>query len=242
MKSDNQQSTVLQVVRQEIKTAFSTHEISRSNDDTAANYQVKSKTNNLLNYDKDGWIVGERQTVRAVSSRAKGTSSCPLPDDAFIHSRIVREVNQLPDHLNDILLYCYTDNKNNWEIIQRLSFMLWHQLEVFIDAWERCETSSRRLKAEPGKKIKAVKMAPSKIKKLKALVFNAILHYRTSVVSNEKLYTVDTLSQLMSISSANWRRDWAPFWNQLLKHLFTLDKLALEVVERRSRSMVSNAS
>ncbi len=240
--SPKQPKTVLQVVRQEIRIAFSTCEVSRSNDDTAANYQVKSKVNNLLNYDKDGWIVGERQTVRAVASRAKGTSSCPLPDDAFIHSRIVREVNQLPDHLNDILLYCYTDKKNDWEIIQRLSFALWHQLEVFIDAWERCETSSRRLKAEPGKTVKAVKLSPSRIKKLKALVFNAILHYKASVNSKKNLYTVDTLSQLMAISSSNWRRDWAPFWNQLLKHLLTLDTLALEIVERRSRSAVSCAS
>lgn len=207
-------------IRREIRLAFHAEKEPNRNmipDNLAeggASQPVKIK-------DEDGVVIGQREITHAVATRPKGKSSCPLHDDAFAHARIVRSVNALPDHHKAAVFFCYVGNGTEWESVEMLANYVWARLSVFIDGWQRFNTS---------------KLKPAKVQKLKALVFNAILHFREGAANCKKLYTLQILAGLMGISDANWRRDWAPFWNQMLTILTDLDAQALSIVGRESRA------
>jgi hypothetical protein len=164
------------------------------------------------------------RALHAVNTRAKGSSTCPLHDDAFAHAKVVRSVNALPDHQNALMIFCYTNRGQDWQCITTVAEFLWAKFEVFLENWQLMT----------GKKIK-----PEKVKKLQSLAFNAMLHFKEGASARKKLYTADMLANLMLISGSNWRRDWAPFWNQLLIILTELDEQALISVAQQSKPAVA---
>lgn len=170
--------------------------------------------------DAAGLVTGQREITYAVATRAKGTSSCPLHDDAFAHARVVRAVNQLPGHHKAIVMLCYVRDCSDWDSVTAVTQYAWSHMELFIAGWERLHET--QLKA-------------SKVQKLRALTFNALLHFREGAANRRKLYTIQILAGLLMVSESNWRRDWGPFWNQLLTILAHLDSQALQLVGQASR-------
>ena len=141
--------------------------------------------------------------------------------NAFAHAKIVRAVNKLPDLHHAIIMYCHAEQSQNWEFITLVAEYCWIKVEQFIEGWQR---------------FKATTLKPDKVKKLKSMVFNALLHFREAAVNSKRLFSVEILSQLLQVSSSNWRRDWSPFWNQQLTILTDLEQQALNLVVIESKT------
>lgn len=211
--------TIYQTIRDEIYISFTAEKASNRNliPDNVVEGGISKP---VILRDKKGVIIGQRECINIVASRARGVSTCPVHDDAFAHARVVRAVNQLPEYHNALMMYCYTDKKTDWQLITLVSEYVWERMEIFIEGWQRFQCKKLRVK---------------KVQKIKALTFNALLHFRADKGQSKKLYTIEQLASLMAISDANWRRDWRHFWNQLLSILGNLDEQALILVDRNSR-------
>lgn len=210
-----------QSLRKEIEIAFTAERASNRNL-VPDNIVEGGASSSIMLRDGDGNITGQKEPMYAVATRAKGTSSCPIHDNAFIHARIIRTVNQLPDYHHALVTFCYSNKGNDWEMITLVAEYVWSRMEIFIEGWQRFK--DKTLKEE-------------KIQKLKSLTFNAMLHFKEGAANHKKLYTIELLAKLMLVSDSNWRRDWGPFWNQLLNILTHLDEQALSLVDRNIRAL-----
>lgn len=208
-----------QSLRKEINFAFTAERANNRSlipDNIAEGGTAKPR----LLYNDKGVVTGQREAVHAVATRPRGVSSCPVHANAFAHAKIVRAVNKLTDVHHAMVMYCHAEESQNWDFITLIAEYCWIKMEQFIDGWQR---------------FKSTTLKPEKVKKLQSMVFNALLHFREGAANSKKLYSVEILSQLLQVSSSNWRRDWAPFWNQLLTILSDLEQQALNLVVIESK-------
>ncbi|MGI2068128.1 bacteriophage antitermination protein Q [Shewanella glacialipiscicola] len=140
-------------------------------------------------------VTGERfdpEPVRGRSGRTFKCSSCPLPPDAFSLIKTSRAVTMLPEHLNSLALYAYSE-RCEWHHVEIVAAAIWQRLLV---------TQDKPFRAK-------------KEKTLKGMVFLAMQNWRHLLTAENDLHTPQRIRELLDISENLWRRDWLPFWRQL---------------------------
>ncbi|MFA0194455.1 bacteriophage antitermination protein Q [Vibrio sp. 10N.222.55.E8] len=136
-------------------------------------------------------------------------SSCPLPPNAFQLSQITRVVCMLPDNLQAWALYAYGP-KQEWSAVQAVTHELWQEFLA-------SETTKFRKK---------------KLETLKGMAFLAVQEWRNQVLFEKELHAPGKVQQLLSVSEANWRRDWLPFWRKMGALMAGIDREMLTNVYR----------
>lgn len=157
-------------------------------------------------------VTGQRfdpEPVRGRTGRGFKVSSCPLPPNAFSLLKTSRAVNMLPEHLNSLALYAYSE-RCEWRHIEVVAAVIW-----------------QRLLADQDKPFRA-----KKEKTLKGMVFLAMQNWRHLLTADADLHTPQRIRELLGINENQWRRDWLPFWRTYHELLSETDNQVLINVYR----------
>ena len=206
------QHKVLYVVRSEISRTLNLELCARGRG------QLDFDASMITNNDKRGRssyvdeVTEERiypELVHATATRMSGGGRCPLPDDAFYLSRITRAVNQLPEKLNALALYAYSDDCS-WDYVEAVSCELWG-----------------RFLAAQAKAFRA-----KKLKTLQGMVLLAMQNWKHTLRASADLHKPARIRELLGINENQWRRDWLPYWRQMHQLLSETDNQVLLHVYR----------
>lgn len=157
-------------------------------------------------------VTGERfdpEPVRGRSGRTFKCSSCPLPPNAFSLLKTSRAVTMLPEHLNSLALYAYSE-RCEWRHVEIVAAAIWQKL---------LDSQDKPFRAK-------------KEKTLKGMVFLAMQNWRHRLTAENDLHTPQRIRELLVISEHQWRRDWLPFWRQFHDLLSETDNQVLIHVYR----------
>lgn len=149
------------------------------------------------------------ELVHATATRVSGGSRCPLSDDAFYLTRVTRAVNQLPENLNALALYAYSDDCH-WDHVETVSCDLWNRF------------LSSQVKSFRAKKLKT----------LQGMVLLAMQNWKHTLQASADLHKPARIRELLGINENQWRRDWLPYWRQMHQLLSETDNQVLLNVYR----------
>lgn len=152
------------------------------------------------------------QVVTTLACKQFKQSPCPLPHRAFVHARLIRDMNSNSEHISDWLRYCYSEGAQ----IPTKTLLL-ALLDVFY------EQESKNLGKESKKLIAHL-----------ALV--ACQQKRERINGGSLLLSQTVIAEKAGKKLSAWEKSWAKRWTRLLDILGQFDQEGLHHVhECRSR-------
>lgn len=162
----------------------------------------------------------DTEPVKAGCTKAFKKGHCPLPPNAFSLIRITKAVNTLPSDLFALTQFTSVE-RCSWSYVEILANAVWSHLQA----------------------VQTKKIRKKKTETLKGMVFLAMQNWKNLLISDRELHSTRRVTELLNVNESHWKRDWAPFWEQMHLILTGMEEQALthvyQTTQNKSRKISS---
>lgn len=204
-------------LREELRAAFLVVPKTRGQLDGFENYGYsdnklsRSSVREITNEEGACLAKVKASVVTTLPCKSFKQSPVPLPPQAFLYVRLMRDMNTNEEHISDWLRYCYSEGA------QLPTAVL---LQALLDEF---------YKDEPN-----IKSAKSK-ELIKHLALLACQQKREALNAGKNLLPQTRIAELAGKKPSAWEMSWAKRWKHLLQILSRFDKEGLDHVHERRR-------